>query len=611
MIRNFKFRGIIILSTLIVLSSVLIINLTSEKKSDGVEYVIGMSQANLYEPWRISMNEEIMNEVKKYKNVKIIYKDAGGDTNKQKDDINELVNDGADLLIVSINDSEQLTPVVSKVYKSIPVILLDRAVEGYDYTLYIGTDNNSIGRQAGHMVKGLVGSKQGKVIEVQGLLDSPPVISRSEGFREELKGSKNIEIARTVIGEWQRDETEDKITEVLKEDKDIDVIFAHNDYMALGAYKAAYNLGIKNIKIIGVDGLPDENGGLDLVSKGILSGTFTCPTGGKEAVDYAMNILNKKEATPKRIILRSDKVTIDNVSKYLNRKVTVSGKHKKIILGYAQLKSESSWRDENEESIKEAAKEAGVDLVFLESGTNQEDQKKLIRELIKMKVDIISFSPFVESGWDDVLKEAKNAGIPVVITDRTVDSDDTNWVSSIGSDFLEEGKRVARVLMEHCDKHKTNILEIKGNTGSTPSIERDQGFRETIKNYSNYKIIKSDVGNFTYKGGKEVTEKFLRANKNKINVLYAQNDDMALGAIEAIKEYGLIPGKDIIVLGIDGTQRALDSIKMGQMYCTIGCNPILGPQLIKTVEQIMTGNEVPLKIISSEDIFAKDNSGKF
>lgn len=595
---------------LIIMLSVFIINTTSAKESEGVEYVIGMSQANLYEPWRIAMNEEIMNEVKKYKNVKIIYKDAGGDTNKQKNDINELENDGVDLLIVSINDSEQLTPVVSKVYKSIPVILLDRDVEGYDYTLYIGSDNESIGRQAGNMVKDLIGTKPGKVIEVQGPLDSPPVISRSKGFREAIKGYKNIEIARTVIGEWQRDETQDKITELLKDDKDIDVIFAHNDYMALGAYKAAYNLGLKNIKIIGVDGLPDENGGLDLVSKGILSGTFTCPTGGKEAVDYAMNILSKNEQTPKRIILRSDKVTTDNVSKYLKTKVKVLGEHKKIVLGYAQLKSESSWRDENEESIKTAAKNAGIDLVFLESGTSQEDQKKLIRQLIRMKVDVISFSPFVESGWDDVLNEAKNAGIPVIITDRTVNSDDTKWVSSIGSDFLEEGKRVARVLINHFDENKTNILEIKGNIGSTPTIERDEGFKDIIKNHSNYKIIKSVVGNFTYEGGKKVTEKFLRANNNKINVVFAQNDDMALGAIAAIREQGLVPGKDIIVLGIDGTQKALDSIKMGQMYCTIGCNPILGPQLIKIVKEVMAGNEVPLRIISSEDIFVEDDFGK-
>ncbi len=228
-----------------------------------------------------------------------------------------------------------------------------------------------------------------------------------------------------------------------------------------------------------------------------------------------------------------------------------------------------------------------------------------------MKVDVISFSPFVESGWDDVLKEAKNAGIPVIITDRTVDSDDTNWVSSIGSDFLEEGKRVARVLIQHFNKSKVNILEIKGNTGSTPSIERDEGFKEIIKNYSNYKIIRSDVGNFTYDGGKEVTEKFLRENKNKINVVYAQNDDMALGAIEAIKECGLVPGKDIIVLGIDGTRQAIDLIKIGELYCTIGCNPILGPQLIKTVKEVMAGNEVPLRIISSEDIFVKGNSGEF
>lgn len=577
-------------------------------KSEGVQFVIGMSQANLYEPWRISMNEEIKKEVEKYKNIKIIFKDAGGDTDKQKKDIDDLVNSGIDLLIVSINDSQKLTPKVSSVYKSMPVIVLDRAVEGYDYTLYIGSDNESIGKKAGNFISDIMGGKTGNVIEVQGPIDSPPVALRSSGFKEALKENDNIKVEWTVIGDWQRDETEDKVSAILKEHKDINVIFAHSDYMALGAYKAAHKLGRDDVKIIGVDGLSGENGGIDLVSKGMLAATFTCSTGGEEAVDYAVKILEKKGNIPKKIILRSDKVTKDNVGEYLNKSDTSKTVNKKFVMGYAQLMSESKWRDANAASIKKAAKSAGIPLIFLESGSTQDDQKKLIRELIKKKVDVISFSPFVESGWDDVLKEAKEADIPVIISDRSVDSDDSLWMSNIGSDFYEEGKRAARLLNERFKDKPANIFEIRGNFGSTPTTQREKGFNDVIKSYDNYKITAWDTGDFTYDGGKNVMTNFLKYNKTPINAVYAQNDDMALGAIDALKEYGIKPGKDIVVIGTDATKQALKAVKRGEMYSTVECNALLGPQLIEVVKQIEMGKEVPLKIINSENIFKSNIS---
>ena len=595
---------------LMIIISTITMKLITTKKSEGVEFVIGMSQANLTEPWRISMNAEIIEEAKKYKNIKIVYKDAGGDTDKQKKDINELVSAGVDLLIVSINDSKKLTPLVSQVYKSMPVIVLDRAVEGYDYSLYIGPDNETIGKQAGKLVTDLIGQKQGNVIEVQGVLNSSPVIARSRGFKEGLNYNSNIKVSRTLVGEWQRDETEDKVTEALKEDKNVDAIFAHNDYMALGAYKAIKKLGMENIKVIGVDGISGEGGGIDLVSKGILQGTFTCKTGGKEAVDYAMDILNKKGEIPKKIILRSDKITLDTVNDYLNSKSKSIDASKKIVLGYAQLISESKWRDANAKSIKSAAKQGGVDLVFVESGSTQEDEKKSIRELIKRKVDVISFSPFVMSGWDDVLTEAKNAGIPVILSDRTVDSDDSLWATSICSDFYEEGRRVGRLLIQHFEKARVNIFEIKGNSGSTPTLGREAGFNELISSQENFKIFATDTGDFTFDGGKQVMKNFLKKNGSKVNVVYAHNDDMALGAIEAIKEYGLIPSKDVIVLGIDGTKEALKSINKGEMYGTVECSPLLGPGIINTAKQVVKGIEVPLNIANPEDIFTTANSTK-
>ena len=603
-----KLRLILISSILIILSSLILagvyVTLAQDSKSDGVQFVIGMSQANLTEPWRIAMNKEIIEEAKKYDNIKIIYRDAGGDTDKQKKDINELVSDGIDLLIVSINDSEKLTPLVSEVYKTKPVIVLDRAVEGYDYSLYIGPDNESIGKQAGNLLSDLIGDKQGNVMEVQGLLDSPPVIERSNGFREAIKDKQNIKITRTIISEWQRDEAEDQITAALREDNHIDAIFAHNDYMALGAYRATSKLGLNNIKIIGVDGLDGTNGGLDLVSKGIIQGTFTCTTGGKEAVDYAIDLLNKKADIPKKIILRSDEVTKVNIKDYLAAKVKKPvGSNKKIVLGYAQLNAESMWRSANEKSIKDAAKDAGIDLVFLENGSTQEDQKKLIRELIKRKVDIIAFSPFVRTGWGDVLKEAKTAGIPVIISDRTVDSDDSFWVSNIGSDFYEEGRRAARQLIALRGKTDTKILEIRGNLDSTPTIDREGGFSEVIKASPNYKIVDTPVGNFGFDGGKQAMKDYLNLHGKGVDVVFAQNDDMALGAIQAIKDFGLTPGKDITVIGIDGIKAALKAIKSGDMYCTIECNPLLGTQLVNTAEQIMKGIEVPVKIVNAENIF--------
>lgn len=272
-------------------------------------YIIGMSQSNLYEPWRINMNKEVEEEAKKHTNVKIIYKDAGGDTEKQKKDIQDLINFGSDLLIVSINDSKQLTGVVKKAYESVPVILLDRGIEGDDYTLYIGSDTKYIGVQAGELVTELAGNNNVNVIEIQGMLNSSWDEEITNEFKESIRNYRNITIDRTIVANWQKNEAQDKIEAILKEDTEVDIIFAHSDYMALGAYYAKLGTKANSAKIIGIDGLEGRDGGIELVKNGIFQGTFTCKTGGKEAVEYALKILNKKEDIPKKVILQSNKIT--------------------------------------------------------------------------------------------------------------------------------------------------------------------------------------------------------------------------------------------------------------------------------------------------------------
>src|SRR5215207_9814666 len=224
---------------------------------------------------------------------------------------------------------------------------------------------------------------------------------------------------------------------------------------------------------------------------------------------------------------------------------------KKIVVGFSQIGAESEWRTANTESIKQAAKDAGVELKFADAQQKQENQIKAIRSFIAQKVDVIAFSPVVESGWGTVLREAKAAKIPVILSDRAVDEKDSSlWVSFMGSDFTEEGRKAGRWLLENYKgAGDVNIVELQGTVGSAPAIDRKKGFEEIIKAQPRFKIIRSQTGDFTRAKGKEVMEAFLKAEGKKINVLYAHNDDMAIGAIQAIEEAGIKPAKDILVIG--------------------------------------------------------------
>lgn len=283
---------------------------------------------------------------------------------------------------------------------------------------------------------------------------------------------------------------------------------------------------------------------------------------------------------------------------------------KKVTLGFAQVGAESGWRSANTKSVQESAAEAGFDLKFSDAQQKQENQIKAIRSYIQQKVDVISFSPVVESGWDTVLKEAKDAGIPVILTDRAVDSKDTSlYVTFIGSDFVEEGRRAGKWLVDKFkdEKGDVNIVELQGTTGSAPAIDRKAGFEETIKSSANLKIISSQTAEFTRAKGKEVMQAFLKANKD-IDVLYAHNDDMALGAIQAIEAAGLKPGEDIIIISIDGVKDGFVAASEGKINFIVECNPLLGPQLMQAVNDVLAGKEIPKRIVTDEGVFTSEDA---
>jgi simple sugar transport system substrate-binding protein len=281
-----------------------------------------------------------------------------------------------------------------------------------------------------------------------------------------------------------------------------------------------------------------------------------------------------------------------------------------IVVGYAQIGAESEWRTANTKSIQDEAERLGIVLKFSDAQQKQENQIKAIRSFIAQKVDLIGVPPVVETGWESVFQEAKNAGIPIILVDRRAAVPEDLYVSYIGSDFLEEGRNAGREMAKLLGG-KGNIVELVGTVDSAPANDRYRGFREILNNYyPDMVIIDSVSGDFTRSLGKEVMETLLKKYGSKINALYAHNDDMAIGAIRAIEEFGLKPGQDIKIVSVDATRGAFEAMIDGKLNVTIECNPLLGPQFFALVQKVINGEKIPKRVYSDEGIFYADNAAE-
>lgn len=281
---------------------------------------------------------------------------------------------------------------------------------------------------------------------------------------------------------------------------------------------------------------------------------------------------------------------------------------KKFTVGFSQIGAESAWRTAETQSIQDEAKKRGVNLRFVDAQQKQENQIKALRAFLAQNVDAIILAPVVETGWEPVLKEIKRAKIPVILVDRGIKvSDESLYATLIASDFVQEGRLAGEWLAKKLNG-KGNIVELQGTPGAAPAIDRKKGFEEALAKNPGLKIIKSQTGEFTRSKGKEVMEAFLKAEGKNINAVYAHNDDMALGAIQAIEEAGLKPGTDIIVVSIDGVRGAFEAMVAGTLNCTVECNPLLGPAAFDAIEALKAGKTLPKKTIAKDEVFEQSTA---
>jgi ABC-type sugar transport system substrate-binding protein len=285
-----------------------------------------------------------------------------------------------------------------------------------------------------------------------------------------------------------------------------------------------------------------------------------------------------------------------------------------ITMGFAQVGAESGWRTANTKSIQESAEAEGIDLKFTDAQGKQENQIQAIRSYIQQKVDVIAFSPVVETGWDAVLQEAKAADIPVILTDRAVDSEDTSlYKTFLGSDFVVEGEKAGQWLVDNAADSdvngdgKINVVQLEGTTGAAPAIDRAEGFAEVTAADPSIEVTASQTGDFTRDGGKQVMESFLQSD-DSIDVVYAHNDDMGLGAIEAIEAAGLKPGKDIKIITVDAVKDGMIALSEGKINFIVECSPLLGPQLMDLAAKVLAGEEVEPRILTEETTFTPEQA---
>lgn len=285
-----------------------------------------------------------------------------------------------------------------------------------------------------------------------------------------------------------------------------------------------------------------------------------------------------------------------------------------LIIGFSQIGTESSWRIKNTESIFEAAAEKNIKILFDDAKQKQSNQFKAIRSFIVYQVDVIVFVPIVSNGWDNVLQEAKEAGIPVILIDRQIDVDPSLYAGFLGENGFEEGKSAGKFLLQKTKNminQKINILELSGTENSSIALERSGGFREMIKKDNRLNIIHSEDGDFLRSRGKEIMDTILDMNNGlflngePIDVIFSHNDPMTLGLLESFEKNGIY--KYPIIISIDAEQESIDALVNGKINCVVECNPNLGPVLMELVEAVAAKKEIPRVTYMDEKVFTEND----
>lgn len=283
----------------------------------------------------------------------------------------------------------------------------------------------------------------------------------------------------------------------------------------------------------------------------------------------------------------------------------------RLVVGFAAIEMGSDWRKAQVASMQNEADRRGMELRLSDAEGSQDFQLTALRRFIAQQVDVIVLAPVVEAGWDIVLEDARRAGIPVILVDRTVNVEDPGlYVSAVGSDFHEEGRLAARWIAGNVEG-VARVLEIRGSAGASATTGRREGFAEMVEELDELELAHSDAGNFSGEEAANIAQTYLTANgADSVDVIYAHNDGMAVAVANALPEAGFTPGEDVLIVGVDGSRVALQAIVDGHLAATVESNPVVGPQLFEVIDAVLAGEEVERRIIVDTSVFDSSNAAE-
>ena len=283
----------------------------------------------------------------------------------------------------------------------------------------------------------------------------------------------------------------------------------------------------------------------------------------------------------------------------------------KKVVGFSQMENNGPWRIAETKSMRDEAAKRGYELIVTDAQTQTPKQISDVEDLVARRVDAIFLAPKEFEGLAPALAAAKAAKIPIFLIDREArGAAGQDYITFVGSNFVEEGQRVGEWVVKNTGG-KAGVVILEGSAGASVALDRNKGFTEAIKNSPDIKILASQPADFTRARGQEVMQNLIQAHGKNITLVYTHNDEMALGAIQALKSAGMNPGKDVIVVSVDGQKSALQAIQNGEMNVTVECNPRFGPIAFDTYEKHLRGEQLPAKIIVPDKFFDKDNAAQF
>lgn len=552
-----------------------------------VRFLIGVSQANLSEPWRISMTDEIQRQASLHPELRVIVADASDSLGKQIEDVETFEGLGVDLMIISPLESEALTPTVARVYQKMPVIVVNRSVANDDYTLFIGPDNARIGQEAGRFVAKTLQNSGGEVLEILGRSASPPTLERAEGFRREIAKNPLIRLQSPVLANWLRDAAEDSVADRLGVDGPAKVVFAHNDAMAYGAWLAAEKLGVaKKITFLGVDGLPGPRGGLELLRSGILDGTFLSPSGGREAVEFALSLLRHEGEQPKEVILGTKFLTrADLVTAPLVRRTASPP-----AIAFLPSSGDDAWRRGLRESVEKSLGSGGWSLTVL-----SEADGSVPSGFDAVVVDAADQGPRDRQRRQAVEALARAHGQPLFrVGPQPPQGDDSGWVLALGPDPTKEGLRVARWFVE---KGVHRVLEVTGSRQEAGTEERSEGLAHGLAERGGIQVEERLETDGSRQGARDAVARVV-AEGLAFDAVFAHSDELALGAADALGPRG----SDRVIVALGGGTEALRALKEGTLKAVIRSPNDLGPLLRGDLVRYWENPGVSRRLVTSHDV---------